>query len=223
MPRIRRSLLPFFAILSLLLMISFGVFWYISFSRAFSVELTYDVWPTRSHWFSRFLNIELVKGYRRIDWGRDQFYLEHPEDIVVGWEEKDAADFARKHPAGFTKHFSTFEVSPMMYVPRRRDQPGYFAPVDYLAGTPHKYGFGCQRVTEFNSIGRYDVDTTAVAPGWISAVVITPAAIWLARWARHRRRSHASRCTKCGYDLRATPDRCPECGTAPRSNQTASA
>jgi hypothetical protein len=54
------------------------------------------------------------------------------------------------------------------------------------------------------------------APAWAVCLVLAllPTA-WVVRWRRERRRDRAGLCTKCGYDLRATPERCPECGTVP--------
>ena len=57
--------------------------------------------------------------------------------------------------------------------------------------------------------------TIVAIPTWpiLLLLAIAPA-LWLRRFRRLRRRERLGLCLRCGYDLRATPERCPECGTA---------
>ncbi len=55
-------------------------------------------------------------------------------------------------------------------------------------------------------------------PHWWFLIVL---GILPIQWLRRRRTSAGwpGRCVQCGYDLRATPDRCPECGAVPNAKE----
>ncbi|MDB5354123.1 MAG: hypothetical protein JWN24_576 [Phycisphaerales bacterium] len=61
--------------------------------------------------------------------------------------------------------------------------------------------------------GRFSL---TLVPIWVplALLAILPAR-WILRHRRERERRKVGFCPRCGYDLRATPDRCPECGTIP--------
>jgi hypothetical protein len=55
-----------------------------------------------------------------------------------------------------------------------------------------------------------------VAPIWPLQISLTLVLLWITLVIRQRRADRdAGRCLHCGYDLRATPERCPECGSVP--------
>jgi hypothetical protein len=72
--------------------------------------------------------------------------------------------------------------------------------------TEHWLGFGYREEP-------YGGTKCATVPHWSVALtsVVLPA-WWIRSFYRRRRAQRLGHCSRCGYDLRATPERCPECG-----------
>jgi 4-amino-4-deoxy-L-arabinose transferase-like glycosyltransferase len=88
------------------------------------------------------------------------------------------------------------------------------------AGDPEDQRLGVERFgiaagRPGSGFGLAYVRQMVVTPMWFLAILTTALPLaWVFRWRRRRARHERGHCPACGYDLRATPDRCPECGTA---------
>jgi len=87
---------------------------------------------------------------------------------------------------------------------------------------PQVRGFaGVQLITEPAASGPPPYRIIVIPLIYPALLLAVPPAAWLAVSLRRRRRLRAGRCRQCGYDLRASPDRCPECGTVPGAQPAA--
>jgi hypothetical protein len=72
---------------------------------------------------------------------------------------------------------------------------------------------GVQVATEWVGATPVAYRMIAIPLGYFALGFAMAPTVWLVRRIRVRRRNAAGLCRNCGYDLRASPGVCPECGT----------
>jgi hypothetical protein len=91
-------------------------------------------------------------------------------------------------------------------------------------GLPRLYlGFAARTLHLFNGdtslVGLYPPVAAyliCMPPWFVILIFAVPPLIWLKRKRREDGADRGVPCEACGYDLRATPDHCPECGRIPK-------
>ena len=87
-------------------------------------------------------------------------------------------------------------------------------PADRLKLAPGADAFHWIRKQTATRSGGASYELSVRVPhAFLTALAAVAPAAWLLNWRRARMRGRHGLCPRCGYDLRATPDKCPECGT----------
>jgi hypothetical protein len=110
----------------------------------------------------------------------------------------------------------TFES--VRYASRPLEKPTAMNTYGAVAVVHSAGGFWYCRVHQY-ALPDFDIRYGTIAVPWWAILGLT--ALGPGAWIRNRRgdrtRYEARICRDCVYDLRATPERCPECGTVPIS------
>jgi hypothetical protein len=198
---VKRFLFTFFASASLILFMVVVVVWV----RSYRVENRVSVsWYRVSRLDNFMLFFEISHGGVSIDYFGAQFNDPYflGQDIADGrtgpWEALWFSKKAQEYPS-----LTELDVG----------NTGKIVEVKIVAG------FGACRQTWHSGAGEISQDMQCVAPLWSMALLfaLLPVAWLVLAWRRRRNsRRLAGHCSRCGYDLRDSPEICLECGSPSR-------
>jgi hypothetical protein len=184
----RRRLFNFGTVLSLLLCAVVCVLWARSpMPEGFKVQWVQSAAGDERR--SRILGVESGSGTLVI-WFDSEHY---GPGYGAGWlSPKQLDEFRANFPVGF--HYSR-----QSYLP-----------------SPLAKGFRAWRWVGTNRRGGREEQWTLACPHWVPVLILLMLpAVWLIQRRKANRARRLNLCATCGYDLRASPDRCPECGAPP--------
>ncbi|HEV8292531.1 MAG TPA: hypothetical protein VGP94_11440 [Tepidisphaeraceae bacterium] len=191
----KRRIVQFVFVLSLLLVIATALLWLRSPNYSDDFGLSHQKYTSADHLLVRTIRFFTADG--------DLWLLIDDADMNLTLNSAEATLVHREAVVGWSAFFQPIRVPP----PRSRSQ--YLPqPQDSFAG----FGFH-QGLHKLNtSISRY---VQITVPLWFPLLLFsTPTLFNLRRRFKCRSRLRRSLCPTCGYDLRKSKDICPECGAA---------
>jgi hypothetical protein len=193
MKRIRRRLFKALAVFPIVLCLMLAALW------------------VRSYWVNDSVTYQLASGRRWNGYG-----ISSDQGTIYAFYGPFNYLFRQIGPYYTGEQWEQSDPHRLRYV-GRRSEPGDFDDLGSSYMRRRGFYFLFQQSPGRSASGSGTAMFDAILlPDWLLiAILLVPAAIAMMRVRRQARLEQTHHCVVCGYDLRGTPDRCPECGIAP--------